>query len=116
MKYIELTPPPESCAGSYVYKEHRAGRTPIFDLNGITLSPPLPRSNAGVPLGGIGGGAIGRGFRGEFRRWSITPGRYRHSVIAGNAFSVRVGGKAVVLSMEVRITKFSFLITFRLRR
>ncbi|GMH77869.1 hypothetical protein TrST_g12461 [Triparma strigata] len=86
--------------GSYVYKEHRAGRTPIFDLNGITLSPPLPRSNAGVPLGGIGGGAIGRGFRGEFRRWSITPGRYRHSVIAGNTFSVRVGGKAVVLSME----------------
>mmetsp|Transcript_19224 Transcript_19224/g.39695 ORF Transcript_19224/g.39695 Transcript_19224/m.39695 type:complete len:533 (+) Transcript_19224:56-1654(+) len=86
--------------GSYVYREHRAGRTPIFDLNGITLDPPVPRSNAGVPIGGIGGGAIGRGIRGEFRRWSLTPGRYRHSIVQTNNFSVKIGDKSTVLSSE----------------
>lgn len=29
---------------------------------------------AGVPCGGIGGGCIGRGYRGDFRRWSLFPG------------------------------------------
>ena len=76
--------------GSYVYSEHRAGRTPIFDLNGISLQPPVPRANAGVPCGGMGGGAIGRGARGEFRRWSLSPGRYRHTVVHANQFSVRL--------------------------
>lgn len=60
--------------GSYVYNERSNGKEPIFDLNGITLSPPHPGPHAGAPLGGLGGGAIGRGFKGEFRRWSLYPG------------------------------------------
>ena len=32
--------------GSYIAGERSAGREPIFDLNGITLSPPLPVSYA----------------------------------------------------------------------
>jgi non-lysosomal glucosylceramidase len=86
--------------GSYVYSEHRKGRTPIFDLNGITLSPPIPRSNSGVPCGGMGGGAIGRGVRGEFRRWSLSPGRYRHYVASSSVFGCRIDDTATVLSTE----------------
>ena len=36
---------------------------------GIALEPPNPGPYSGVPLGGLGGGNIGRGYRGEFRRW-----------------------------------------------
>jgi len=89
--------------GSYVYREHSAGRTPIFDLNGPTLSPPLPKSHAGVPLGGIGGGAIGRGINGDFRRWSITPGRYRHYLSPSCVFVCKIDGQAVVLSTTPRV-------------
>ena len=78
--------PLASRVGSYVYKEHNAGRTPIFDLNGITLSPPIPKPYAGVPIGGIGCGNIGRGIKGEFRRWSLSPGRYRHTNVSGAHF------------------------------
>lgn len=81
--------------GSYVHNEHKAGRTPIFDLNGITLSPPIPRGLAGAPCGGIGGGAIGRGVRGEFRRYSIVPGRYRHVVSPSSVFACRVAGRGI---------------------
>lgn len=33
------------------------------------------KSIYGVPLGGIGAGTIGRGFRGEFTRFQMIPGR-----------------------------------------
>ena len=36
---------------------------------GIALEPPNPGPYSGVPLGGLGGGNIGKGYRGEFRRW-----------------------------------------------
>eukprot|EP00981_Chlorochromonas_danica_P001618 scaffold351_cov162-Ochromonas_danica.AAC.3 len=76
--------------GSYVYNERSNGKEPIFDLNGITLSPPHPGPYAGAPLGGLGGGAIGRGFKGEFRRWSLHPGRYHHHVVIADLFAIRV--------------------------
>lgn len=44
----------------------------------------------GVPLGGIGGGCIGRGFRGDFLRWNLAPGKYRHGTVLADQFSVRV--------------------------
>ena len=37
--------------------------------SGIALEPPNPGPYSGVPLGGLGGGNIGRGYRGDFRRW-----------------------------------------------
>ncbi|GMH54079.1 hypothetical protein TrRE_jg11970 [Triparma retinervis] len=91
METIKLLPLARR-VGAYVYNEHLNGRTPVFDLSGITLSPPIPSPNAGVPLGGVGGGSIGRGVRGEFRRWSLYPGRYRHTVVEGDCFGFRVKG------------------------
>ncbi|KAJ1433363.1 beta-Glucocerebrosidase 2 N terminal-domain-containing protein, partial [Ochromonadaceae sp. CCMP2298] len=76
--------------GTYVNTERSNGRDPIFDLAGIALQPPNPGPHAGAPLGGLGGGSIGRGFRGEFRRWSLTPGRYVHRTVVADAFSLRV--------------------------
>jgi hypothetical protein len=89
---------------SYVNHERSHKREPIFDLNGLTLQPPNPGPYAGVPLGGIGCGSIGRGYRGEFRRWSLYPGKYIHKEITANVFSLRIkrgNGKieSIVLSM-----------------
>eukprot|EP01038_Epipyxis_sp_PR26KG_P012239 gene12239-16403_t len=76
--------------GCYISNERANNREPIFDLAGITLKPPHPGPHAGVPLGGLGGGAIGRGFKGEFRRWSLFPGRYIHQPVPCDTFSIRV--------------------------
>ena len=66
------------------------GRQPIFDLSGIDLHPPDPGPVAGVPLGGLGGGAIGRGWKGDFNRWSLWPGRYRFGAVLADQFAIRV--------------------------
>jgi len=42
----------------------------------------------GVPLGGMGGGSIGRTFRGDFARWHLQPGTHRFEPIAACQFSV----------------------------
>jgi non-lysosomal glucosylceramidase len=42
----------------------------------------------GVPIGGMGGGSIGRTFRGDFARWHLDPGRHRFEPIASCQFSV----------------------------
>ncbi|KAK3244800.1 hypothetical protein CYMTET_45604 [Cymbomonas tetramitiformis] len=78
----------------YLKHERKHGREPIFDLSGPTMDPPKPGPYAGVPLGGIGCGCIGRGFRGDFRRWSLAPGRYNHTPLAVDQFSVRVNRKS----------------------
>lgn len=44
----------------------------------------------GVPLGGIGAGTIGRGYRGEFCRFQLVPGLYKHRVVDANQFIVRL--------------------------
>ncbi|XP_014220612.1 non-lysosomal glucosylceramidase [Trichogramma pretiosum] len=52
----------------------------------------------GVPIGGIGGGSIGRGFKGEFCRYSIQPGIYNYTVMPANQFIVTISdasGKVV---------------------
>jgi non-lysosomal glucosylceramidase len=90
-----------------VSAERRAGREPIFDLSGIDLHPPDPGPVAGVPLGGIGGGSISRGWKGDFNRWSLWPGRYGHHVVMPDQFSIRASpvkdgpnqSKATILSM-----------------
>ncbi|CAM9338297.1 unnamed protein product, partial [Phaeothamnion confervicola] len=75
--------------GRYIHRERKAGRLPIFDLSLPLMQPPNPGPYAGVPLGGMGGGCIGRGFRGDFRRWNIWPGRYRSQAVLADQFSVR---------------------------
>ncbi|KAJ7425461.1 non-lysosomal glucosylceramidase [Pitangus sulphuratus] len=59
----------------------------------------------GCPLGGIGGGTITRGWRGEFCRWQLNPGIYNYETVIANQFTVclRCKGQTVyqqVLSVE----------------
>lgn len=46
--------------------------------------------DVGVPLGGIGGGTVGRSFRGDFCRYQMTPGIYEYNVVHANQFIVTV--------------------------
>jgi non-lysosomal glucosylceramidase len=49
-----------------------------------------PGPHQGVPLGGIGAGAIGRGWRGDFRRWQRRPGITQHGAVWADQFSLFV--------------------------
>jgi non-lysosomal glucosylceramidase len=42
----------------------------------------------GVPLGGLGCGTIGRGFRGEFCRYQLVPGLYEFQTVEANTVSL----------------------------
>jgi non-lysosomal glucosylceramidase len=62
---------------------------------------------AGVPIGGLGTGSIGRTFRGDFARWHLEVGQHRFEPVAADGFSLYVGpasdtadggGTATVLS------------------
>ncbi|XP_015230933.1 PREDICTED: non-lysosomal glucosylceramidase [Cyprinodon variegatus] len=72
----------------------------------IDMFRALPlRQIYGAPLGGIGGGTITRGWRGEFCRWQLNPGMYNYKTVIANQFTVclRRGGQTVyqqVLSVE----------------
>ncbi|CAG7829246.1 unnamed protein product [Allacma fusca] len=44
----------------------------------------------GVPCGGIGAGTIGRGFKGQFCRFQMTPGLYTYDVCHADQFIVTV--------------------------
>jgi non-lysosomal glucosylceramidase len=91
MEIISLLPVAYRVA-SYLHTERKAKREPIFDLRFTLggLEPPNTGPYNGVPLGGLGGGAIGRGYRGDFRRWSLHPGPYSYNIVQGNVFCVRV--------------------------
>ena len=47
----------------------------------------------GVPVGGIGCGTIGRGWRGDFNRWQLVPGMYSYNVVQANQFILCVRKK-----------------------
>nr|CAD7442175.1 unnamed protein product [Timema bartmani] len=47
-------------------------------------------SISGAPIGGIGGGTIGRGFKGEFCRFQMRPGMYEYHTVAANQFIVTI--------------------------
>lgn len=42
----------------------------------------------GAPIGGIGGGSIGRTFTGDFCRFQLVPGLYEHETAEANMFTV----------------------------
>ncbi|XP_049629217.1 non-lysosomal glucosylceramidase [Suncus etruscus] len=76
-------------------------KMPFIDL---VNSVPL-RQIYGCPLGGIGGGTITRGWRGQFCRWQLNPGVYQHRTVIADQFTVclRRRGQTVyqqVLSVE----------------
>jgi non-lysosomal glucosylceramidase len=49
---------------------------------------------AGVPIGGLGTGSIGRTFRGDAARWHLEVGHHRFEPVAADGFAVFVGGPA----------------------
>ncbi|KAG8228817.1 hypothetical protein J437_LFUL008313 [Ladona fulva] len=65
----------------YYIKTKSGGRQPLMDyMNMLT----------GVPIGGIGSGTIGRGFKGEFCRYQMLPGLYSYHVVDANQFIVTI--------------------------
>ena len=46
---------------------------------------------AGVPIGGLGTGSIGRTHRGDFARWHLEVGQHAFAPVAADGFSVFVG-------------------------
>jgi len=46
---------------------------------------------AGVPIGGLGTGSMGRTFRGDAARWHLEVGQHRFEPVAADGFSLYVG-------------------------
>lgn len=70
----------------HVQEEVSQGRRPIIN----PFNNEAKDSCHGVPLGGMGAGSIGRGYRGDFRRWQLIPGSCDEAPILANQFSVFV--------------------------
>lgn len=47
----------------------------------------------GVPIGGIGAGTIGRGYKGEFCRFQLIPGMYQYNTVDANDFIITIRNK-----------------------
>ncbi|CAG2059201.1 unnamed protein product, partial [Timema podura] len=76
-----------------------SGEDASLDLHGMLHVLPNPQVTdkettdtqpLGAPIGGIGGGTIGRGFKGEFCRFQMRPGMYEYHTVAANQFIVTI--------------------------
>jgi non-lysosomal glucosylceramidase len=82
----------------------RAMGLPCPDVGHPRVAVPLIDDGewAGIPLGGLGTGAIGPTYRGDVARWHLEPGRHEFRPVAADAFSLFVrdasGARATVLS------------------
>lgn len=71
---------------SYYINSKLHNRRPNMDfINTVTA-----QRIYGCPLGGIGGGTIGRGYRGEFCRFQLNPGFYEYLTVPGCQFIVNI--------------------------
>lgn len=70
----------------YTKEEEALGRRSIFDI----FRKHIVTCDHGVPLGGIGAGSIGRGYRGEFQRFKLFPKVCEEGPILANQFSAFV--------------------------
>jgi non-lysosomal glucosylceramidase len=67
-----------------IREDVKNGRPPLMDaVTGLKISPDM-----GVPLGGLGGGTVTRGFRGDFSRWQMQPGMVHYGAVAADQFSL----------------------------
>jgi non-lysosomal glucosylceramidase len=60
---------------------------------------------AGVPIGGLGTGSIGRTFRGDVARWHLDVGRHRFEPVLADGFALFVGrpdGSSTATVLAVR--------------
>nr|MBN1228474.1 bile acid beta-glucosidase [Anaerolineae bacterium] len=67
-------------------KLRATGREPVMDFFKSLDPGPV----FGVPLGGIGGGSVTRGWQGDFNRWQMQPGVYTYGTVPVNQFSLYV--------------------------
>ncbi|XP_063152023.1 non-lysosomal glucosylceramidase isoform X2 [Candoia aspera] len=72
-------------------------RQPFIDL----LNPQPLRPIYGCPLGGLGGGTVTRGWRGDFCRWQLTPGLYHHRAVVADQFTVCLRRKGRTVYQQV---------------
>eukprot|EP00105_Crassostrea_gigas_P009539 XP_011424529.1 PREDICTED: non-lysosomal glucosylceramidase-like isoform X1 [Crassostrea gigas] len=75
------------------WKRRRQGRKMFIDH----MDQLFHKAIYGAPIGGIGCGTMGRGYRGEFARFQMVPGIYDHTVIQANQFilCIRKNGQTV---------------------
>jgi len=66
-------------------KSAEAGFDPINISNPIAMG-----LDQGMPLGGMGAGSIGRGWRGDFRRWMMRPGKFFYKTVFADQFTLFV--------------------------
>uniref|UniRef100_A0A7N0V6C7 Non-lysosomal glucosylceramidase n=1 Tax=Kalanchoe fedtschenkoi TaxID=63787 RepID=A0A7N0V6C7_KALFE len=71
---------------NHIRAETAQGKSSIVDLTHNRLLT----SHHGVPLGGMGAGSIGRGYRGEFQRYQLFPAKCEDKPILANQFAVFV--------------------------
>ncbi|XP_071455588.1 non-lysosomal glucosylceramidase [Hetaerina americana] len=74
---------------AYYCKIAASGRQPLMDY----WHMPTGKQIYGVPIGGIGCGTIGRGYKGEFCRYQLLPGLYEYHVVDANQFIVTIQDK-----------------------
>ena len=60
---------------------------------------------AGVPIGGIGAGSIGRTQRGDFARWHLRTGEHRFEPVAIDGFALWVGDGDATSATVLRTTE-----------
>ncbi|CAF2632217.1 unnamed protein product [Rotaria sp. Silwood2] len=58
----------------------------------------------GAPIGGLGCGTIGRGFKGEFCRYQLVPGLYEFYTVEANTFTVCIRRRHATVYCQVLIT------------
>ena len=65
----------------------------------------------GVPLGGIGCGSIGRGWKGEFNRWQLTPGMYNYTYVEANQVMCNTPQLVYVIFLVIILPLFAIAIS-----
>ncbi|XP_065168784.1 LOW QUALITY PROTEIN: non-lysosomal glucosylceramidase [Atheta coriaria] len=73
----------------YHFKCWWEGRRAIMDYINVQNAKQI----YGVPMGGIGCGSIGRGYKGEFCRYQLRPGLYDYGTLDANQFIVTIKDK-----------------------
>ncbi|KAF7706599.1 non-lysosomal glucosylceramidase [Silurus meridionalis] len=75
-------------------------KAPFIDIfNALPL-----RQIYGAPLGGIGGGSITRGWKGEFCRWQLNPGMYDYKTVIADQFTVCLRKEGQTIYQQVLST------------
>lgn len=72
------------CFGPYSWNKFMVSTKASKNIQSITKTNVREQCFLGVPLGGIGGGSITRGWKGDFCRWQLNPGMYHYKTVIAN--------------------------------